>query len=206
LKADYSNNKILIEHLTKGDEKAFAYLMDTYHHRLCVYANSLCRDKDLAKDIAQNILVRIWEQRKKLKDSLSLKSYLYKSVYNEFIDQYRKKKTLLALEENYIKTLSILLKEEDTGELHKLIALVQQEIDSLPPKCKEIFIMGKQEGLTYAEIAEHLNISFRTVENQMSKAYLIIRKKLGDKTHAINILIFACFKLNKHSNTSSKSN
>lgn len=187
---NYLNNKTLVEHLKKGDEKAFAYLMDAYYHKLCTYAKSLSRDVYLAEDIVQNVLLRIWEQRQKLKGTFSLKSYLYQSVYNEFIDQHRKKNALLTLEENYIKTLNTILKEEETSDLTKLIALVKQEIQTLPPKCKEVFVLGKQEGLTYTEIAEHLNISFRTVENQMSKAFVIIRKKVGDRINPILFLLF----------------
>lgn len=175
---NYSNNKILVTQLKKGNEDAFAYLMDSYYNKLCVYAKSLCRDVFLAEDIVQNVLIRIWEQRQRLKDTFPINSYLYQSVYNEFINQYRKKTALLALQEDYIKTLNTILKEEDTSQLNKLIALVEQEIQTLPPKCKEIFIMGKKEGLTYGEISEHLNISFRTVENQMSKAFSILRDKL----------------------------
>ena len=86
--------------------------------------------------------------------------------------------------------MNIVLQEEDTNDITRLVALVKQEIQELPPKCKEIFIMGKQEGLTYAEIAAHLNISFRTVENQMSKAFSIIREKVGDKIHTVLFLLF----------------
>lgn len=189
MNSDYFNNKTLVEHLKKGDENAYAYLMDTYYKKLCVYAKNLCRDVYLAEDIVQNVFENLWKQRKGLKEIYAVKSYLYKSVYNEFIDQYRKKSSLLVLEKEYIDTLNTIL-EEDTSEFTKLIALVEQEIEELPPKCKKIFIMGKQEGLTYIEIAEHLNISFRTVENQMSKAFTIIRKKVGDKMYTILFLVF----------------
>ena len=187
---DFSNNKTLIEHLRKGHEGAFTYLMDTYHKKLCVYAKSLCRDIYIAEDIVQNIFLSVWVRRRKLKDAYSIQSYLYQSVYNEFINQYRKKTTLITLEKEYIKTLNAILEDEDSSEITRLIALVKQEIQELPPKCKEIFIMGKQEGLTYAEIAEHLNVSFRTVENQMSKAFAIIREKVGDKMNTILFLLF----------------
>ncbi len=187
---DFSNNKTLVGHLKKGHEDAFAYLMDAYHKKLCVYAKSLCRDIYIAEDIVQNIFLNIWEKRRKLKETHSIQSYLYQSVYNEFINQHRKKTSLITLEKEYIKTLNTILEEEDTDELTKLITLVKQEIKELPPKCKKIFIMGKQEGLTYAEIAEHLNISFRTVENQTSKAFAIIREKVGDKMHTILFLLF----------------
>lgn len=186
---DYSDNRILMEHLKKGEEDAYAYLMDTYYNKLCVYARSLSRDVYLAEDIVQNIFLRVWEQRQKLKDIYPIKSYLYQSVYNEFINQYRKKSNLMAVENEYMKDLNAIL-EEDTKDITKLIALVKQEIQNLPPKCKEIFIMGKQEGLTYVEISEHLNISFRTVENQMSKAFSIIREKVGDKMNTILFLMF----------------
>ncbi|SHJ89249.1 RNA polymerase sigma-70 factor, ECF subfamily [Arenibacter nanhaiticus] len=190
MKADYSNNKILVEHLIKGDEKAYSYLMDTYYHKLSVYAKSLCRDIYMSEDIVQNVLLKVWNHRQKLNAKYSLKSYLYQSIYNEFIDQHRKKSRLLSLEEEYIKTLNEIVNEEDNSELTRLITLVKQEIQILPPKCKEIFILSKQEGLTYGEIAEHLNISFRTVENQMSKAFFIIRDKVGDKVHTLLFLLF----------------
>lgn len=184
---DFSNNKTLIKHLRKGDEDAFVYLMEINHKKLCVYAKSLCRDIYLAEDIVQNVFLNVWERRRKLKEIYSIQSYLYRSVYNEFINQYRKKSALITLEKEYIQMLNAILKEEDTSELTKLIALVKQEIQELPPKCKAIFIMGKQEGLTYAEIAEHMDISFRTVENQMSKAFAIIREKVEGK---VNIVFF----------------
>ncbi|MDO5987541.1 RNA polymerase sigma-70 factor [Flavivirga amylovorans] len=183
--------------MKQGDENAYAYLMDTYHQKLCVYVKSLCRDVYLAEDIVQNIFMMVWERRQKLKDIYSLKSYLYQSVYNEFINQHRKKKNLLSLEKEYISTLNTILEEEDTNELPKLIALVKQEIQNLPPKCKSVFTLAKHEGLTYAEIAEHLGISFRTVENQMSKAFTLIREKVGDKMHAILFLLFGSRKLSR---------
>ena len=189
MKKDYSNNRTLVRSLKKGNEEAYAYLMDTYYHKLCVYAKSLSRDVYISEDIVQNVFLRVWEQHHKLKETYSLKSYLYQSVYNEFIDQYRKKNNLIAVEAEYIKTLNTIL-EEDPKDITRLIAMVKQEIQQLPPKCKEIFIMGKQEGLTYIEIAEHLNISFRTVENQMSKAFTIIREKVGDKMDTILFFLF----------------
>ena len=98
---DYLNNKTLVEHLKKGNEGEYIFLIDTYHKKLCVYAKSLCRDVYLAEDIVQNVFENVWKKRKGLKEMYSVKSYLYKSVYNEFIDQYRKKNSLLALEKKY---------------------------------------------------------------------------------------------------------
>ena len=77
---DYSNNKTLVQNLKNGDEGAYGYLIDTFHQKLCVYAESLSRDVYIAEDIVQNIFLRVWEQRHKLKERYSIKSYLYQSV------------------------------------------------------------------------------------------------------------------------------
>lgn len=187
---NYSNNKLLVKHLKKGNENAYIYLLDTYHEKLCIYANNLCRDIYLAEDIVQNVLENIWKKRLNLNEDYSLKNYLYKSVYNEFINQYRKKNNLLVVEKEYAEALLSFLTEEDSNDLDILILQVKKAIEHLPEKCKKVFILGKQEGLTYLEISEHLNISYRTVENRMSKAFSIIRKKVGDKMHTILFLIF----------------
>ncbi|WP_317172429.1 RNA polymerase sigma factor [Gelidibacter maritimus] len=95
MEMDFSDNFILVEALRNGNEHAYSFLMDTYHHQLCVYAYGLTRDYDQAEDIVQNVLVRIWRKRHNLKTDFSFKSYLYRSVYNEFIDHYRKQKKSL---------------------------------------------------------------------------------------------------------------
>jgi RNA polymerase sigma-70 factor (ECF subfamily) len=190
VKRQYLNNNILIENLKKGNEDAFVYLMNTYHDKLCVYARGLTKDHYTAQDIVQNVFLRVWEQRKKLNSSLNLNNFLYKSIYNEFIDHYRKIKLLTPLEEEHIKQLNTIVSEQKASEIDRLVELVKQEIENLPPKCKSVFTMGKLEGLTYVEIAEHQQVSLRTVEMHMSRAFEIIRKKIGDKTNTILFLLF----------------
>lgn len=194
MKNRYLNNEVLIESLKNGQEEAFAYLMDTYHKKLCVYAGNLTKDLYTRQDIVQNVFLRVWEQRHKLKPDYSISNFLYRAVYNEFIDQYRKNKLLTALEEEHLKQLNTIVQEEAT-EISRLIELVNKEIQNLPPKCKAVFTMGKFEGLTYNEIAEYQNISVRTVEMHMSKAFDVIRKKVGDKIDAV---LFLLFRSSKH--------
>ena len=98
MKIAFLSDKEFISSLKKGDSKGYQFLVTSYHQKLCVYANSLTNDSDLAEDIVQNVFMSIWKNRNKLKDQFVVKSYLYKSVYNEFIDQYRKKKAVLTLE------------------------------------------------------------------------------------------------------------
>ena len=95
---DSLKNQQLAQRLILGDCKAYDFLMNYYYQLLCVYAQSLCNDRDMAEDIVQNVFVKIWVKRKKINPDLSIKSYLYKSVYNEFINQYRKNKPVIFLE------------------------------------------------------------------------------------------------------------
>lgn len=115
---------------------------------------------------------------------------MFRSVYNEFINQYRKKVTLTAVEEHYNNKLYTIVEEESTTETANLIALVKQEIQNLPPKCKEMFLLSKKEGLTNVEIAQHLKISVKAVEHQMTRGFSILRKKVGEKTHIILLFLF----------------
>lgn len=194
MKSRYLNNETLIESLKNGQEEAFAYLMDAYYKKLCVYAGNLTKDMYSGQDIVQNVFLRVWEQRHKLNTDYSINNFLYRSVHNEFIDQYRKNKLLTALEEEHLKQLNAIVQEEDATEITRLIALVNTEIQNLPPKCRAVFTMGKLEGLTYNEIAEYQNISVRTVEMHMGKAFEIIREKLGGKIDAILFLLFGMYK------------
>ncbi|AOR28472.1 RNA polymerase ECF-type sigma factor [Formosa sp. Hel1_33_131] len=186
----FINQISFLKSLKKGEPKAYTFLIDSYHHKLCLYAFSLTNDHDLSEDIVQNVFIRIWKIRQKLKDDFNFKSYLYKSVYNEFIDQYRKQKNVLALEKKHIDALSFIVEEEDEKSLERLIKLVKKEIQNLPPKCKETFLLSKYEGLTNIEIADYLNISTKSVEGHITKAFSILRKTLGDKINGLLFLLF----------------
>ena len=184
------NNIEFLKKLKKGNQEAYSYLVDKYHHELCVYAGSLSRDIYLAEDIVQNVFLKLWEKRDKLNTKFSIKGFLYRSVYNEFIDQYRKKSNLAIVEEHYNNKLIAIASEETSNETANLIALVKKEIQNLPTKCKQMFLLSKQQGLTNVEIAQYLNITTKAVERQMSRAFSTIRKNLGKKMHTILFLLF----------------
>ena len=186
---DPIKNQQLAQRLILGDCKAYDFLMNSYYQRLCVYAQSLCNDHNTAEDIVQNVFVKIWVKRKKINPDLSIKSYLYKSVYNEFINQYRKNKPVIFLEKKYFEAIDLVV-DIEPEELESLIILMNIEIENLPSKCKEIFLMNKKEGLTHTEISEYLNISTKTVEGHITRAFKILTEKLGTKMEAVLFLLF----------------
>ena len=186
---DPLKNQQLAQRLILGDCKAYDYLMNSYYQRLCMYAQSLCNDHNMAEDIVQNVFVKVWDKRKKINPDLSIKSYLYKSVYNEFINQYRKNKPVIYLEKKYFEAIDLVV-DIEPEELESLIKLMNIEIENLPSKCKEIFLMNKKEGLTHTEISEYLNISIKTVEGHITRAFKILTEKLGAKVEAVLFLLF----------------
>ncbi len=184
------NNTELVNGLIAGEEIAYVYLVDKYHRRLYSYALTLVDNHVLAEDIIQNVFLKTWQFRKKLKAELSIQSFLYKLVYNEFVNTYRKDQSVLLLQKQYYDSLSEIMESVDENTLERMIASVTKEMEKLPPRCKQIFELSKKEGLTNLEISEYLNISPKTVETQITKAFKILRERLKDQYNAILFMVF----------------
>ncbi|MFI2742838.1 RNA polymerase sigma factor [Zhouia sp. PK063] len=187
--SNYKNNFYLITSLKEGDDKAFAFVIDTYFQQLCIYANGYIKDHQAAQDLVQEVLFKLWTKRETLIPTHKLKNFLYKSVYHEFIDQYRKNQSLSTLEKRYTAAVEILVEKEDSDFDH-LIKIVRKEIEKLPPRCKQTFMLSKNEGLSNKEIAAYLNISVKTVEAHITTAFSILREKLHDKVEYFYVLQF----------------
>ncbi|WP_339841026.1 RNA polymerase sigma-70 factor [uncultured Maribacter sp.] len=183
-------NKKLIEKLISGEEKAYMILLDKYHRQLNAYAVTLTHEQSLAQDIVQNVFLKTWKSRKKLNPEFSIRNFLYKCVYNEFLNSYQKNKTVVLLNKKYIEYSHEVAVEMDDNMMAKMIEIVNKEIKKLPPKCQKVFILSKKEGLTNSEIAEYLNVSIKTVEAQITKAFRILKNELGDKYKTILMIIF----------------
>ncbi|MEC3905813.1 RNA polymerase sigma-70 factor [Tamlana sp. 2201CG12-4] len=186
---NFSKNSLLALQLKNGNEKAYDFLMTTYYKRLCSYAYTLTTDHAITEDIVQNVFVEIWVTRKNINPKYSIKNYLFKAVYNEFIDQFRKNKPVVYLEKKYLETLDLVI-EKDQKDLNEMMKLVDKEINNLPPKCKRIFLLNKKEGLTHIEISEYLSVSIKTVEGHITRAFKILSTKLDSKYEAILFLLF----------------
>ncbi len=186
----FLNNDKLIEHLKKGDENAYAYIVNMYHKPLYVYALSLVNDKASAEDIIQNVFLKTWEFRTHLNPNYSIKNFLYKTTYNEFINQYHKIKAVSVLERSYVEALNEVVEDNDDKLLESKIAIVTKGITHLPPKCKETFLLSKKDGLTNIEIAEYMNISIKTVEGHLTKAYNLLRNSISDQLKGLFFLLF----------------
>lgn len=188
---DFSDNAKLIENLINGEEKAYMFLLDKFHRKLNAYALTLVHDHSMAQDIVQNVFLKTWKNKKKLNPEFSIQSFLYKSVYNEFINNYQKNRAMMLLQQKYLESMQQVMENTDESSMGLMIEIVNKEIQNLPPKCQKVFIMSKKEGLTNIEISEYLNISIKTVEAQITKAFGILREKLGEKYKTILFMLMA---------------
>lgn len=174
------NDESLFEEIKKGNKKAFTFLFDSYYESLCTYIYSLTKDRKQAEDIVQDTMFIIWKSRNKIQSKLSVKNYMYKIAYHQFIDTYRKNKERLNYVDEVKKTALDYFIDKDDDYIKNKNAIVLAEIQNLPPKCREAFLLNKKLGLKYKEVAEELNISIKTVEIHISKALKRIRNKLSE--------------------------
>ena len=182
-------DSILIQRLKKGEEKAYVFLLDKYHKRMYAYALTLIENHAAAEDIVQNVFLNTWKSRKILNEKYAIESFLFKAVYNEFLNTYKKDKSVFILQMKYYETMSEVVEHMDDTFLKKMMMLVSSEIEKLPPKCKQVFLLSKKEGLSNIEIAEHLGVSLKTIEAQITKSFSVLRERLSEHYYII-VLIF----------------
>lgn len=173
--------KIASGQKTVLNESSYEELFRKWYTPLCKMVFRILQDKDLTEDTIQDVFIKLWEKRNELKIEVSLKSYLYRAAINASYNHLQKHKRYpkLSLEElsTEVKDSSNVESKVQTEELEKKIS---ETLLLLPEACREVFILSRQEGLSYKEIAETLEISIKTVENQMGKALRIFRERLSD--------------------------
>ena len=168
----------LFEKIKKGDEKAFETLFHKYYGHLCLYATKIIKDDPAAEEIVQDFFVKIWEKREHLNIETSTKNYLFRSVKNLCINYIQHNKTKIRYAQKVISETENNYADNDSYPEIELSQIIEESINSLPEKRKEIFRLSRQEGLKYHEIADKLNISIKTVETQITLALKTLRDKL----------------------------
>ena len=160
----------------------FETLFRNHFTPLTNIAFTYVKDKDTACDIVQHVFIKLWDNLEKIQITSSEKSYLHRAVINTSLNYIEKNKRLILKEdfislENKFSTEDIDKddKEYKDQEINKKL---YEAIDELPPKCKEVFILSRIDGMKNQEIADDLNISLKTVEKHMGKALKYLRHRL----------------------------
>lgn len=175
-----NDEKEVVRLLRESDERAFNVLFRFYSTRLYHFANSYLKSADESKEIVQETFIRIWERRESLDIEQSFSGFLFTVAHRMVLNRIRKQKT-----ENQYK--SLLLKNDTKGIPETENNIISSELEKakqdalfeLPPRRRIIFEMIREQGMTYKEVAEKLNISVKTVEAQMAEAMKHLRARLS---------------------------
>lgn len=145
-----------------------------YYKPLCLYAMHYLHDIYLVEDVVQDCFVELWERMNNEKTVSSVKAYLYMMVRNRCLDTLKKDNQIDC---NILPSdLAGIIQDEEAEERSLIEARLWTAIDSLPEKCREVFLLSKRDGLKYKEIAEKLNISIKTAENHVAKAMKVLKE------------------------------
>lgn len=189
LNTTFNTDQQILEHLAKNDVQAFDFLYNKYFSKLYGAVYKRLQNRELTEEVVQELFISLWERRGVLTISTTIETYLFSSVKYLVIAQYKKNN----LFEKYSNSLNP--EVDDTNFTEQVIAFdelnaaYQNSLKLLPERCREIFLL-KRTGLSQREISEKMDISEKTVENQMTKALKILREALSDYTVLVVLWLY----------------
>ncbi len=176
----------------KFDDMAFDVFFKQHFISLCLYCQYKFNfDLNLAKEVVHTAFIKLWETRSTLSPDLSVQAYLYKIITNNSLDILKHEKIKQKHQQYVLQStvLNINKREFEDVDVKQLSADIDEAIAGLPEQMRKIFELSRFDGLKYSEIAEHLNISVKTVEIQMSRALAKLRQKLSGYLPVLIVLI-----------------
>ncbi|MPQ46354.1 RNA polymerase sigma-70 factor [Marinifilum sp. N1E240] len=184
MKTHSQNIDVLINRLSlDSDERALDELFHIYYDKLLTSSFVFVKSKDLAEEVVADVFYRLWQNREKLQEVKNLDNYLFISVRNQSLNYISKEQKVG--KDSIDDTISNKVSEKNTAEdfivAKELQDKITNSIESLPPKCKEIFLMIRFEGMKYREVAEKLKVSVNTVDTQMGIAIKKLAEMIGYK-------------------------
>ncbi len=182
--------KVFENRINKIDEDNFSLLFHQLYVPLCRFCLKFVRKPEIAEEIVQEQFISLWEKRNEIEIKSSVKAYIYVSVKNKAIDYLRSKYA----RQNFVaEELSVNLSDNSNPQSNyeeiELYELVTKAVETLPQQCYTIFAMKRFGDYTNKQIAEKLNISEKTVENQVSIAIKKLRNILS-KSIFLSCLFF----------------
>ena len=179
-----------LQSLNAGKQSALQKIFKHYYKYLVVTGYNITGDNEKAKDLVQDVFYELWKKREQIDIQSSLKSYLRRAVVNRSLNYIKTQKRFDFGEDNFdAQTPDKTFSAQKELEAQDLKTAINTAIDSLPAKCKAIFMLSRFEKLSHKEIAAKLDISTKTIENQITKALKVVRTAV-EKYDALGLLVF----------------
>ena len=175
---------------TGVSEYEFEQVFKSHFKALHAYACTILKDESQAEELVQQVFFKLWEKKEQVNITQSVQAYLYRSVYNECLNYLKHQKVKKAHQSHTIYTSGQASEPVSKGLVAKeLQKKIDDALKQLPEQCRTIFQMSRFEELKYREIADKLNLSVKTVENQMGKALKIMRLQLVEYLPALFFML-----------------
>lgn len=169
----------LLRRIQSGDEGAFDTVFRAWYPTLVRVAAALLRETDAAEEVAQEVMIELWRRRHVVSADVSLRPYLLRAIRNRALNHLRHLRVRRDTETDVEATYDAPIATDQPIVATELSQAAEAAVRELPPRCREVFELSRVHGLKYAEIAETLGISQKTVEAQMGKALRIMRERLA---------------------------
>lgn len=175
----YQQDKTIIEQIKQGNYGSFHILFDKYYGALCAYAFEITQNKEASKDIVQELFIKLWNIRNRLDIKSNVNAYLFRACKNGALNYMRYENARYkSFKSPDLPSPQI---SHDFLEEQEFVAFVNQCIDELPERSKQVFLLSRFEELKQKEIADKLNISVKTIKNQIWKSLQYLRTCLENK-------------------------
>ncbi|MEL7585836.1 MAG: RNA polymerase sigma-70 factor [Prolixibacteraceae bacterium] len=179
----------IFSRMAEGSKEAFRFFFEKYYPDLCNLVNLYLHDPVMSEEIVQDVFIYLWEKKEIIKIESSVKSYLLRASKNKSINYIRNERTKLGIHRKLAETDTTCAEMPDSVmDAMQLRKVIDAAIDSLPVRCREIYILAKEKNLPYKQIAGELGISVKTVEAQMGIALKKLREHLRPYYHDIFLL------------------
>jgi RNA polymerase sigma-70 factor, ECF subfamily len=182
--------------IQNDDKNAFEVLFKKLYPRLKDFASKVVKDEDIAKDIVQDVFIKLWEKKKTV-ETINIEAFIFKSVKNQCLTHIKH----LKIVENVNSNLSNLSEVEELYRIdfvrNEPYILIEKElqiqiesvVDLLPSQCRNVFMLSRVDGMKNREIAEKLGINIKNVERHITRALREFKKHLGDTIPLVIIIL-----------------
>lgn len=176
----YDSDQKLFKALKAGDTIACKIIFERYKSILYQHAYRMLGNHDEAQDVVQDVFLNLWQKRVQLDVKSSLSSYMYQAVRNRILNLISHQQVI----DRYSESLKAFWKEGEYTTDHELrekelIAVIQREINTLPPKMRRIYLLSRRDDISYRQIAEREGISEKTVRNQVYNALQVLKSRIS---------------------------
>ena len=172
--------KNLVNSIRDGNQQAFEEMFFEYYAPLCRFSKGYVGTVESARDVVQDVFIKIWSKRENLYIHTSVKAYLFQAVRNHSLNELEKRNRYQAFEEEYFRETDAIMISDADENSKKLTKIIWCIVEEMPEKRKAVFTLYREHGLSYKEIASILGITRKTVENQMGRALNFIRERLEE--------------------------